>query len=172
MKKKHFALNIIACGLNNLNKWTFDHWKNYLWPFKICVWVTLDTLKLEAIVLLWIYANPWFPGGARRVGRCVLSISHFPRKLVEGAGTSQNKATLPNLEICKRNKDYFFCLEWLWRWTESCLYLSGMDFHEDLSQLGEKEGLKGQKMSKAVESFTWNITVLKVIIAAFFSSNY
>lgn len=43
-----------------------------------------------------------------------------------------------------------------------------MDFHEDLSQLGEKEGLKGQKMSKAVESFTWNITVLKVIIAAFF----
>lgn len=44
------------------------------------------------------------------MGRCVLSISHFPRKLVEGAGTSQNKATLPNLEICKRNKDYFFAL--------------------------------------------------------------
>lgn len=47
--------------------------------------------------------------------------------------------------------------------TDSSLYLSGMDFHEDLAQLGEKEGLKGQKMSKAVESFTWNITVLKVI---------
>lgn len=44
----------------------------------------------------------------------------------------------------------------------------GMDFHEDLSQLGEKEGLKGQKMSKAVESFTWNITVLKVIFCRFF----
>lgn len=39
---------------------------------------------------------------------------------------------------------------------------SGMDFHEDLSRLGEKEGLKGRKLSKAVESFTWNITVLKV----------
>uniref|UniRef100_A0A673AUB2 Phosphoinositide phospholipase C n=1 Tax=Sphaeramia orbicularis TaxID=375764 RepID=A0A673AUB2_9TELE len=38
----------------------------------------------------------------------------------------------------------------------------GMDFHEDLSRLGEKEGLKGRKLSKAVESFTWNITVLKV----------
>lgn len=38
-----------------------------------------------------------------------------------------------------------------------------MDFHEDLPQLGEKEGLKGQKMSKAVESFTWNVTVLKVL---------
>ncbi|XP_028446190.1 inactive phospholipase C-like protein 1 [Perca flavescens] len=37
----------------------------------------------------------------------------------------------------------------------------GMDFHEELSQLGEKEGLKGRKLSKAVESFTWNITVLK-----------
>lgn len=46
----------------------------------------------------------------------------------------------------------------------SCLRLlpSGMDFHEDLSRLGEKEGLKGRKLSKAVESFTWNITVLKV----------
>uniref|UniRef100_G3P2U7 Phosphoinositide phospholipase C n=1 Tax=Gasterosteus aculeatus aculeatus TaxID=481459 RepID=G3P2U7_GASAC len=37
----------------------------------------------------------------------------------------------------------------------------GMDFHEELSRLGEKEGLKGRKQSKAVESFTWNITVLK-----------
>ncbi|KAF3843630.1 hypothetical protein F7725_002479 [Dissostichus mawsoni] len=32
---------------------------------------------------------------------------------------------------------------------------------QDLSRLGEKEGLKGRKLSKAVESFTWNITVLK-----------
>uniref|UniRef100_A0A672GVH0 Phosphoinositide phospholipase C n=1 Tax=Salarias fasciatus TaxID=181472 RepID=A0A672GVH0_SALFA len=39
----------------------------------------------------------------------------------------------------------------------------GMEFHEDLSRLGEKEGLKGRKLIKAVESFTWNITVLKVI---------
>lgn len=38
-----------------------------------------------------------------------------------------------------------------------------MDFHEELSRLGEKEGLKGRKLSKAVESFTWNITVLKVL---------
>ncbi|KAM8855797.1 inactive phospholipase C-like protein 1 isoform 2-T2 [Spinachia spinachia] len=37
----------------------------------------------------------------------------------------------------------------------------GMDFHEELCRLGEKEGLKGRKLSKAVESFTWNITVLK-----------
>uniref|UniRef100_A0A8C5HM10 Phosphoinositide phospholipase C n=1 Tax=Gouania willdenowi TaxID=441366 RepID=A0A8C5HM10_GOUWI len=39
----------------------------------------------------------------------------------------------------------------------------GMDFHEELSRLGEKEGLKGRKLNKAVESFTWNITVLKVL---------
>lgn len=38
-----------------------------------------------------------------------------------------------------------------------------MDFHEDLSRLGDKDGLKGRKLSKAVESFTWNITVLKVV---------
>ncbi|XP_056291995.1 inactive phospholipase C-like protein 1 [Pseudoliparis swirei] len=37
----------------------------------------------------------------------------------------------------------------------------GMDFHEELARLGEREGLKGRKQSKAVESFTWNITVLK-----------
>ncbi|XP_014029003.2 inactive phospholipase C-like protein 1 [Salmo salar] len=37
----------------------------------------------------------------------------------------------------------------------------GMEFHEELPRLGEKEGLKGHKQSKALESFTWNITVLK-----------
>uniref|UniRef100_A0A673XZC4 Phosphoinositide phospholipase C n=1 Tax=Salmo trutta TaxID=8032 RepID=A0A673XZC4_SALTR len=37
----------------------------------------------------------------------------------------------------------------------------GMEFHEELPRLGEKEGLKGRKQSKALESFTWNITVLK-----------
>ncbi|XP_066543926.1 inactive phospholipase C-like protein 1 [Amia ocellicauda] len=37
----------------------------------------------------------------------------------------------------------------------------GMVFHEQLQSLGEKEGLKGHKLSKAVESFAWNITVLK-----------
>ncbi|MBN3318633.1 PLCL1 protein, partial [Atractosteus spatula] len=38
----------------------------------------------------------------------------------------------------------------------------GMEFHEELQKLGEREGLKERKLSKAVESFTWNITVLKV----------
>ncbi|KAG5851669.1 hypothetical protein ANANG_G00054080 [Anguilla anguilla] len=37
----------------------------------------------------------------------------------------------------------------------------GMEFHEDLPRLVEKEGLKGRKQSKALESFAWNITVLK-----------
>ncbi|XP_026073701.1 inactive phospholipase C-like protein 1 [Carassius auratus] len=37
----------------------------------------------------------------------------------------------------------------------------GMVFHEDLPRLVEKENLKGRKQSKAVESFAWNITVLK-----------
>ncbi|KAI1899759.1 hypothetical protein AGOR_G00065060 [Albula goreensis] len=37
----------------------------------------------------------------------------------------------------------------------------GMELHEDLARLGEEEGLKGRKLSKAAESFTWNITVLK-----------
>ncbi|MGH0141490.1 UNVERIFIED_CONTAM: hypothetical protein FKN15_068487 [Acipenser sinensis] len=36
-----------------------------------------------------------------------------------------------------------------------------MDFHEDLHRIGAKEGLKGTKMQKAMESFAWNITVLK-----------
>lgn len=43
------------------------------------------------------------------------------------------------------------------------MYLAGMNFHENLSLLGEKEGLKGRKLNKALESFTWNITVLKVL---------
>lgn len=51
-----------------------------------------------------------------------------------------------------------------WRKAPLCVCFAGMDFHEDLSRLGEKEGLKGRKQCKAVESFTWNITVLKVLI--------
>ncbi|KAJ0066572.1 hypothetical protein NL108_015110 [Boleophthalmus pectinirostris] len=36
-----------------------------------------------------------------------------------------------------------------------------MQFHENLHELAVKEGLKGRKLHKAVESFTWNITILK-----------
>ncbi|XP_048416744.1 inactive phospholipase C-like protein 2 [Stegostoma tigrinum] len=38
---------------------------------------------------------------------------------------------------------------------------AGLDFHEDLHGIGSKEGLKGRKLQKAIESFAWNITVLK-----------
>ncbi|KAM4691294.1 inactive phospholipase C-like protein 2 [Rhinophrynus dorsalis] len=38
---------------------------------------------------------------------------------------------------------------------------AGMEFHEDLHRIGVKEGLKGRKLQKAMESFAWNITVLK-----------
>lgn len=41
--------------------------------------------------------------------------------------------------------------------------LSAMDFHENLNNIGIKEGLKGRKLHKAIESFTWNITILKVL---------
>lgn len=41
-----------------------------------------------------------------------------------------------------------------------------MEFHENLHDLALKEGLKGRKLQKAVESFTWNITILKVSRAA------
>lgn len=37
-----------------------------------------------------------------------------------------------------------------------------MEFHENLNALAVKEGLKGRKLHKAMESFTWNITILKV----------
>ncbi|KAJ4932457.1 hypothetical protein JOQ06_010879, partial [Pogonophryne albipinna] len=36
-----------------------------------------------------------------------------------------------------------------------------LDFHEDLHRIGAKEGLKGRKLQKAMESYAWNITVLK-----------
>eukprot|EP00066_Takifugu_rubripes_P014186 XP_011603452.1 PREDICTED: inactive phospholipase C-like protein 2 [Takifugu rubripes] len=36
-----------------------------------------------------------------------------------------------------------------------------MEFHENLSELAVKEGLKGRKLHKATESFTWNITIMK-----------
>ncbi|XP_051871854.1 inactive phospholipase C-like protein 2 isoform X1 [Pristis pectinata] len=38
---------------------------------------------------------------------------------------------------------------------------TAMEFHENLHNIGVKEGLKGRKLHKAVESFTWNITILK-----------
>ncbi|XP_044026993.1 inactive phospholipase C-like protein 2 isoform X2 [Siniperca chuatsi] len=36
-----------------------------------------------------------------------------------------------------------------------------MEFHEKLQSLAVKEGLKGRKVSRALESFSWNITILK-----------
>ncbi|PWA15316.1 hypothetical protein CCH79_00008441 [Gambusia affinis] len=36
-----------------------------------------------------------------------------------------------------------------------------MEFHERLQSLAMKEGLKGSKVSRALESFSWNITILK-----------
>lgn len=42
-----------------------------------------------------------------------------------------------------------------------------MEFHEHLHSIGTKEGLKERKLQKAVESFTWNITILKVPSAPF-----
>uniref|UniRef100_A0A8P4K791 Phosphoinositide phospholipase C n=1 Tax=Dicentrarchus labrax TaxID=13489 RepID=A0A8P4K791_DICLA len=36
-----------------------------------------------------------------------------------------------------------------------------MEFHEKLQILAAKEGLKGRKVSRALESFSWNITILK-----------
>uniref|UniRef100_A0A8D0HAW4 Phosphoinositide phospholipase C n=1 Tax=Sphenodon punctatus TaxID=8508 RepID=A0A8D0HAW4_SPHPU len=38
---------------------------------------------------------------------------------------------------------------------------AGMDFHKELHRLETNEGLKGHKLQKALESFAWNITVLK-----------
>ncbi|MFT7805365.1 inactive phospholipase C-like protein 2-like [Arapaima gigas] len=38
---------------------------------------------------------------------------------------------------------------------------TAMEFHDNLHNMAVKEGLKGRKLHKAVESFTWNITVLK-----------
>ncbi|KAJ8255973.1 hypothetical protein COCON_G00198370 [Conger conger] len=37
----------------------------------------------------------------------------------------------------------------------------GVELQEDLPRLGEEEGLHGRILNKAVESFTWNLTVLK-----------
>nr|XP_055067338.1 inactive phospholipase C-like protein 2 [Misgurnus anguillicaudatus] len=38
---------------------------------------------------------------------------------------------------------------------------AAMEFHENLHDMAMKEGLKGRKLHKSVESFTWNITILK-----------
>ncbi|XP_077403984.1 inactive phospholipase C-like protein 2 [Vanacampus margaritifer] len=39
--------------------------------------------------------------------------------------------------------------------------IMAMTFHEHLQSLAAKEGLRGRKVGRAVESFTWNITILK-----------
>ncbi|XP_062302202.1 inactive phospholipase C-like protein 2 [Osmerus eperlanus] len=38
---------------------------------------------------------------------------------------------------------------------------TAMEFHEKLQSIAGKEGTKGRKLSRAVESFSWNITILK-----------
>lgn len=59
------------------------------------------------------------------------------------------------------------CLVFTCRWTvlhdimRFCVLLA-MEFHENLQSLAVKEGLKGRKVSRALESFSWNITILKV----------
>ena len=48
-----------------------------------------------------------------------------------------------------------------------------MEFHENLHDQATKEGLKGRKLDKAVESFTWNITILKVrFLFSFFPQSH
>ncbi|KAL0961839.1 hypothetical protein UPYG_G00332340 [Umbra pygmaea] len=37
---------------------------------------------------------------------------------------------------------------------------TAMEFHEKLQAMAVKEGLKGRKVTRAVESFSWNITIL------------
>ncbi|XP_054619366.1 inactive phospholipase C-like protein 2 isoform X2 [Dunckerocampus dactyliophorus] len=41
------------------------------------------------------------------------------------------------------------------------IQMMAMMFHEKLQSLAAKEGLKGRKVGRAVESFSWNITILK-----------
>lgn len=53
------------------------------------------------------------------------------------------------------------CCELTENWVCWCCF-AGLDFHEDLHRIGAKEGLKGRKLQKAMESYAWNITVLKV----------
>uniref|UniRef100_A0AAV2KP61 Phosphoinositide phospholipase C n=1 Tax=Knipowitschia caucasica TaxID=637954 RepID=A0AAV2KP61_KNICA len=38
---------------------------------------------------------------------------------------------------------------------------TAMDFHEGLQAMATREGLRGRKVSRALESFSWNITILK-----------
>ncbi|KAM6958877.1 inactive phospholipase C-like protein 2 [Aplochiton taeniatus] len=38
---------------------------------------------------------------------------------------------------------------------------TAMEFHEKLQSMAAKEGLKGRKISRAVENFSWNMTILK-----------
>lgn len=38
---------------------------------------------------------------------------------------------------------------------------AGLEWHEELHNACAKEGIKGKRLSKAVESFAWNIRVLK-----------
>lgn len=58
------------------------------------------------------------------------------------------------------------CSYWVMLWSQiywfTLLSEPGLDFHEDLHRIGAKEGLKGRKLQKAMESYAWNITVLKV----------
>ncbi|XP_073234669.1 inactive phospholipase C-like protein 1 [Porites lutea] len=39
---------------------------------------------------------------------------------------------------------------------------AGLEWHEELHNACVKEGIKGKRLTKAVESFAWNIRVLKV----------
>lgn len=75
---------------------------------------------------------------------------------------SDNRLSTSQLLFCLTNRHGFRPLKTDSSLVLICLFLPAMEFHENLHDLAVKEGLKGRKLHKAVESFTWNITILKV----------
>lgn len=85
------------------------------------------------------------------------------------------------MDLCLKNKIFeafslSFChvsFKLLSLWSQKCtkintiflplLFSTAMEFHENLHNIGAREGLKERKLQKSVESFTWNITILKVM---------
>ena len=75
---------------------------------------------------------------------------------------SDNRLSTSQLLFCLTSRHEFRPLKSDSSLALTCLFLPAMEFHENLHDLAVKEGLKGRKLHKAVESFTWNITILKV----------
>lgn len=144
---------------------------------KLCTWACLCCAAQVSSTSVRMESDKWSPF-ITVFQQCRLQAEVLEECLCEDQACARLHLTLLFWKVLSRNGVLLGKKGGTWKqcrkcqlWGEKCshtegdaviCFFLGMEFHEELHNLGTKEGLKGRKLSKAIESFAWNITVLKV----------